>query len=82
MAVKLCINCEHFGKEVQEVAPRQLANIPICEHPDFVNPVDGSKLPPGVCRKEKDLCGLSGKGWKPRTEPETPPEKPRILTSV
>lgn len=85
MSMKLCINCQYFGKEVQTVGPGQLANIPVCKHPDFVNPVDGSLLPPGLVRKEKDLCGLGGSGFVQSTEtPPTlpPPEPKRILTSV
>lgn len=68
------------------VGPNQMAMIPVCKHPEFVNPVDGGTLPPGMVRKERDMCGLTGKGWVQKTtteDPPTPPkEKPRILTSV
>ena len=84
--MKLCSNCEQFGKEQGMVGPNQMAMIPICKNPDFVNPVDGGFLPPGIVRKERDMCGLPGKGWIKKTTtdetPPTPPERPRILTSV
>lgn len=84
--MKLCVDCEHFGKDIQMVGPGQQAYVPVCKHPEFRNPVDGTTLPPGVVRREKEWCGLTGKGWIKRTEDPQPtlptPEKGRILTST
>ena len=80
MSVKLCINCQHMERvTVQQNG--QIGRMDVCTHPDFVDPVSGSPMPPGVARREVLMCGLTGKGYKPKEEYKHQPVDPESTTT-
>lgn len=74
--MKACVTCRFSERKAMQVGPNRndVQMMYTCSEPDLQDPVEGTPLPCHALRANESFCGISGKKWKAKPEPEAAPK--------
>lgn len=70
MKIKVCAKCKFKESVAREIAPRNMAMVWVCKHPECVDPITGEPLQCNVARQQPVFCGIEAHHYEELVDPK------------